>query len=349
LAHTPGIDVSRYEGDIDWKKVAAAGHKFAVLRATVGDYYTDPTFYTNYANARKAGLLVSMYHVVVANRYADKQIARFFSVIGSRKSNFPLILDIERDDNVSNAANTACIRDCISQIGKHDKRKPIIYTAKYYWKDHVLPVIDWSKYDLWVASYDKTPYLPPGWKTWRFWQYSDTGKVPGISGGCDMNYFNGTYAQLKSYCSGNTAAPAVTNALEARVSVARLNVRNGPSKSNTILGTLASGATLSVTNIAGSDVWVEFEPGKWLACNVGGKTFLQIIPGAKASDGIKVKVLVDKLNIRNGPSASYSSLGHYNTGKIVRAIGLSGKDVWVQADKGKWSAFFTGGVKFMEI
>lgn len=348
MAYTPGIDVSRYEGEIDWKKVAGAGYKFAVLRATLGDYYTDPTFYTNWAGAVKAGLLVSMYHVVVSTNYADRQISRFFSVIGSRKSSFPLILDIEREDNVSNTANTACIRDCISQIAKHDSRKPIIYTAKYYWKDHVLPVTDWSKYDLWVASYDKTPYLPPSWKNWRFWQYSASGKVPGISGGCDMNYFNGTYTQLKAYAKGNTAPPTASG-LQTRVVVPVLNIRNGPGKSNTIVGTLGVGQTVTVTNISGTDVWVEFEAGKWLAATLGGKTFLEIQPGAKAADGVKAKVLVNHLNIRNGPAASYADIGNYNTGKVVKVIGLAGKDVWVQGAKSKWSAFTNGGVKFMDM
>ena len=77
-SYTPGIDVSRYEGEIDWKQVAAAGYRFAVIRATVGNYYTDPRLYSNWAAAKEVGLLVSAYHVLVATNYADKQIDWLF-------------------------------------------------------------------------------------------------------------------------------------------------------------------------------------------------------------------------------------------------------------------------------
>ena len=82
MGYTPGVDVSRYEGVVDWKKVAAAGYRFAIIRATLGRRsYTDPTFNTNWTGAKAAGLLVSAYHVVVATNYANKQIDRFFSAL----------------------------------------------------------------------------------------------------------------------------------------------------------------------------------------------------------------------------------------------------------------------------
>lgn len=350
MAYTHGIDVSRYQGEIDWKKVASAGYCFAVIRATIGDYYTDPFFYTNWAGAKEAGLLVSAYHVVVATRYAENQIDRFFSILGSRKADLPLVLDIERDDNVSNAANTACIQDCISEIGKKDPRRPIIYTARYYWKDHVLPSADWEKYDLWVASYTETPLLPPGWSRWRFWQYSPNGRVPGIAGSTDSNWFNGSIEDLRRYASGSTPPPVdIVTGIRAQVTATVLNVRSGPGIGFKKNGSLKTGDKVTIQQISGRDVWLQPEPGKWVACYYGGNQYIAISPAEKSGTGLQARVLVDYLNIRSGPGVVYSKLGQYHTGNTFNIQGIRGKDAWVQIDPGKWCAFSYGADQYLEI
>jgi GH25 family lysozyme M1 (1,4-beta-N-acetylmuramidase) len=350
MTYTPGIDVSRYDEEIDWKMVAAAGYKFAVLRATVGDYYTDPRFYTYWNDAKAAGILVTAYHVIVATNYADKQIARLYSVMGDRKPDFPIVLDIERDDGVSKSANTACIQDCISEIGKHDTRKPMIYTAYYYWKDHVTASSDWAKYDLWVASYERsTPYIPPGWTTWKFWQYSDGGSVAGTNGSTDCDWFNGTYEDLVSYSNGVTQPePETETGLSARVIIPALNIRSGPGTTYKKVGCMYYGANVNVFNLGGKDVWLESSSGKWSAFYYGGKQYMEIV-GGDSTSGIKAKVLYDDLNIRNGPGVTYSSLGHVNTGDVINIVGIGGKDAWAQFDLGKWSAFSYGSDKYMVL
>jgi hypothetical protein len=95
MTTTPGIDVSRWQGDIQWEKVASAGYRFAVIRATVGETYTDPRFDANWAGARDAGLLVSAYHVLKPEHPADSQVARLFETLGDRRADLPLVLDIE--------------------------------------------------------------------------------------------------------------------------------------------------------------------------------------------------------------------------------------------------------------
>ena len=353
MAYTNGIDVSRYDGDIDWRQVVNAGNRFAVLRATVGDYYTDPRFYSYWTGAKAAGLLVTVYHVVVANRYADKQIERLFSVMNGRKTDFPIVLDIERDDGVSNAANTACIQDCIQQMNKTDTRRPIIYTAHYYWKDHVIASPDWAKYDLWVASYKATsPFLPPDWASWKFWQYSDTGKTPGITSATDMNYFNGSYEDLVNYAGQVPVTPPPVNpvtGLRAKVLVSVLNIRSGASTSFKLVGTLLKDKVVQAINLGGKDLWIQFETGKWAASSTGGATFMEILPGATVNDGLQARVLVDHLNIRSGSAASYPDIGRLDTGAVIKVLAIGGKDAWIQHDLGKWSAFAIGTQKYMEV
>lgn len=345
MAYTPGIDVSRWEGEINWALVASAGYRFAVIRATVGDYYTDPRFYINWNGARDAGLLVTAYHVVVPNRYAKAQTQRFFDILGDRRSDIPLVLDVERVDSVSPAGITACVLECSQTIQKQDTRIPIIYTAKYFWKDNVLPSTNWSQNDLWVANYRvSSPSLPPGWSTWKFWQYDDKGRVPGISSDTDLDWFNGSYADLMAYANQNPPNPTSTS-LKSRVMVPILNIRNGPGINYSKVGELRAGDFVTVKNISGNDAWVQFESSKWCAFAYGGGKFLTI--ENRTPETMLGKVTVPTLNIRSGPGINYPDTGDLHKGDTVQFKALGGRDIWVEIDPGKWSAFYYGGKQYL--
>jgi GH25 family lysozyme M1 (1,4-beta-N-acetylmuramidase) len=201
MSRTPGIDVSQHQGEINWRRVVAAGHRFAFVRATLGNDGTDLRFYTNWKGAKDVGLLVSVYHVVKPYQSADSQIYHLFDVLGDRKPDMPIALDVERKDHCSREVITACVRDCLRMVEQRDSRRPIIYTAGWFWNPNVLPSSDWSDYDLWVANYGvSTPTLPSGWNEWRFWQYSEDGHVPGIdTAETDLDWFNGSYEELLEY------------------------------------------------------------------------------------------------------------------------------------------------------
>jgi len=204
ITRVPGIDVSRWQGEIDWHSVAEVGNRFAVIRATVGNQYTDPRFAVNWSSARDAGLLVSAYHVLKPMQSADSQMAHLRDVLGNRKADLPLVLDIELHDDLSNIEVTTRIRECLRGAERIDKRKPVIYTARWFWNIHVLSSSEWSQYDLWVANYDvDTPSLPTGWSECKFWQYSQEGNVPGISAKTDLNWFAGTHDELLQYSRGH--------------------------------------------------------------------------------------------------------------------------------------------------
>lgn len=280
MSMTPGIDVSRWQGEINWEMVAAAGYRFAIIRATIGNYYTDPRFYVNWDGARDAGLLLSAYHVVTPEHSADSQADRFFDALGERKADLPLVLDVELSRGASQADITACIRDCLQMVEQRDGRKPIVYTARWFWNEHVLESAEWAAYDLWVANYGvSAPSLPAGWSEWRFWQHSDRGQVPGIAAATDLNWFAGSYDDLLVYVNAEPepdSEPQPSVGLRARVVAPRLNVRSGPGVNYSDVGDLYEGDVVNVVSLDGKDVWVEFEPGKWVALLFRGTRYMEL-------------------------------------------------------------------------
>ena len=278
MNRTPGIDVSRWQGEIDWSRVAVAGYRFAIIRATVGNYYTDPRFYVNWEDARDVGLLISAYHVVAPERPADSQIEHLFEVLDDRSPDFPLVLDIELSREVGREGITACAAECADLVEREEGRKPIIYTARWFWDNNVLDTPDWSSYDLWVAHYGvDNPTLPVVWDQWTLWQYSDHGQVPGIDAATDLNWFNGSYDDLLAYVSVEPVQDEVPLAgLQARVTTEQLYVRSGPSMNYGDVGDLHEGDVVNVVSLAGEDVWIQIEPGKWAPFRFRGKRLMEL-------------------------------------------------------------------------
>jgi GH25 family lysozyme M1 (1,4-beta-N-acetylmuramidase) len=278
MDRVPGIDVSRWQGEIRWDRVAVAGYRFAVVRATVGNYYTDPWFYLNWQGARDAGMLVSTYHVVAPERPADSQIDRLFDILDGRSSDLPLVLDVELSREVGPEGVTACVRACADLVEQEDGRKPIIYTARWFWDHNVLDSPDWSSYDLWVANYGvDSPTLPSGWDQWMFWQYSDHGQVPGIDAATDLNWFNGSYDDLLAYVCVEPGENEIPLAgLQARVTAEKLNVRSGPGMNYGDVGDLNEGDVVNVVSLGGQDIWIQFEPGKWAPFRSQGERYMEL-------------------------------------------------------------------------
>lgn len=278
MPRAPGIDVSRWQREIDWPQVAAAGHAFVVMRATIGNYYTDPRFYVNWRDARDAGLLVSAYHVVVPDRPADSQIERFFDVLEDRRCDFPPVLDIELTRGVSEEAITACVEECVATMEEEEGRKPVIYTARWFWDRYVLDAPLSGECDLWVAHYGVSdPWLPRGWDKWVFWQYSDHGQVPGIGPATDLNWFHGSHEDLLAYADAepeDREPPAA--GLRARVTAETLAVRNGPGLNYEHVDDLHEGDVVNVVLLAGRDVWIQIEPEKWVPFRSRDREYLEL-------------------------------------------------------------------------
>ena len=195
-----GIDVSKYDGDIDWNAVAADGRAFAFIRVSDGLGFPDAYFAANWANAKAAGLYRGVYQYFEPDQDATQQANLVLSALGSDVGELPAVVDIETTNGVSPDEIRTALDTWSSVIQQGTGRSPIVYVSPGFWSS--VGGGDESD-DLWVANWSVScPSLPPAWSAWSFWQYTDSGSVGGISGQVDLDQFNGSLADLAAYASG---------------------------------------------------------------------------------------------------------------------------------------------------
>ncbi|MBX9720105.1 MAG: glycoside hydrolase family 25 protein, partial [Candidatus Obscuribacterales bacterium] len=213
-----GIDVSNWQGTIDWKQVKNAGYQFAFMKATEGVDFVDHTFETFRKGARDAGLKEGYYHYFHPEESVAAQVKLFTDVIGKAEpDSLRLVIDAEDPGKWTPyplAQRVKMVDDFLQGVKEKTGVTPqvSIYCSPNF-ADKILgnsPIL--SKYSLWIANYgvDK-PTLPAPWGKWDFWQYTDAGKVPGINGKVDLDMFNGTdlsKAGLVATTANKTEAPA---------------------------------------------------------------------------------------------------------------------------------------------
>jgi lysozyme len=339
----PGIDVSRYQGVVNWRAVADAGFRFAVVRATLWDAKLDETFETNWQGARENGLLVSAYHVIKPDVPAAAQIDTFAQALIGHTWDLPPVLDIERDDGQTPQQITQCVRESLRWSEQRFGRKPIVYTAKWFWNKFVLPSSEWAQVDLWVASYGAAEVvLPDAWPTWKIWQYAGNGHAPGIAGEVDLNWFNGSYDDLLKYCQA-TVPPWPGLRVKAKTV---LNVRNGPGINYVDSGDLAAGADVTIGKVDGTDVWVQIDADKWIALVYKGERNARTETG---SGGLQIRVLADSLNVRSGPGVEQALVDQLKKDAVAPLKAVGGKDAWGEMEPGKWIALAFKGEKYVEV
>lgn len=195
-----GIDVSYYQGDIDWVKVKNDGIDFAFIRVSDGLNFIDPKFEENWEGALQAGVIRGVYQffrpskdpVAQANLLLDK--VQFLD-----EYDLPPVIDVEVSEGKSPEEIQKSIQLWISTIENELGRQPIIYTGKYFWNDFIR-TNDFSDYPLWIAQYGPVcPDLPTPWEQWIFFQTSSSGSIDGITGDVDTNLFNGNIDSLESF------------------------------------------------------------------------------------------------------------------------------------------------------
>lgn len=196
----PGIDVSHWRGTIDWSAVAADGVEFAFVKATEGGDYTDPRFAENWAASKRAGVVRGAYHFFRPQTDAAAQAAHFLRTVQLAPGDLPPVLDVEVTDGRSAESIAAGVRTWLQEVERATGRRPIIYTRASFWTAQMGG--GFGAYPLWVAHYGvSAPNIPAGWSRWTFWQHSDAGRVEGVSGGVDLNWFNGGRAELDAFVS----------------------------------------------------------------------------------------------------------------------------------------------------
>ncbi|MFT3839130.1 MAG: GH25 family lysozyme [Myxococcaceae bacterium] len=204
-----GIDVSVYQGSVNWTSVKNAGRHFGIARVSDGLNHPDSWFSTNWSNMKAAGLIRGAYQFFEPGQDAAAQANMVVAKVGKLGAgDLPVMLDMEVTGGLSPSQITAKIHTWVNTIEAGTGKKPIVYTGAYFWDDYVKSS-DFASLPLNVAWYGTNcPGTPNAWGMWTMHQYSSTGSVSGVSGHVDEDVFNGTLAQLQALAGATTPPPS---------------------------------------------------------------------------------------------------------------------------------------------
>jgi lysozyme len=202
-----GIDISRWQGDIDWASVKAAGTRFVYMKATEGGDHIDPAFEKNWDAARRHGVMRGAYHFVYWCRPAHEQAVWFKQHIPNDPGALPPVLDLEWNGHsrtcpgkIDRSLAIEKIKLMLTELEQLTGKKPIIYTDITFHKD-VLEG-EFNEYPYWIRSTAAKPETRYENRPWAFWQFTTTGRVPGIRGDVDRNAFFGDERQFLAWVNG---------------------------------------------------------------------------------------------------------------------------------------------------
>lgn len=201
-----GIDISHYQGNINWDKLSDATIdgfplKFVIVKSTEGSSAIDENFNDNFYQAREYGFIRGAYHFW-SNKSAARAQANFFlKQVHLEEGDLPPVLDVEHKPK--NRSVEDFQRDVLTWLHIVEDKyhvKPIIYTY-YKFKEQYLSAPVFDDYPYWIAHYyvEKVEYKGK----WNFWQHTDAGRLDGIRGYVDLNIFNGSFYELKRLTIGS--------------------------------------------------------------------------------------------------------------------------------------------------
>jgi GH25 family lysozyme M1 (1,4-beta-N-acetylmuramidase) len=195
--------VSVWQGTIDWAKVAAAGKRFAIIRASAGSLTKDGTYAANRSGAKANGLKIAAYHYAnpdTATNDALNEANWFLSLATPASGEMIPALDVEVTNGLSVSQMQTWVSTWLQRVSSVLGVKPMIYTSPSFWSTYLGNTQQFAQAGytvLWIAHWTSAsqPTVPAGnWggNSWTFWQYTSTGTVPGISGNVDLDRYNGT-------------------------------------------------------------------------------------------------------------------------------------------------------------
>lgn len=249
-----GVDVSHWQGTINWSQVLTAGKTFAFVKATEGVTFVDGQFITNMINGNNAGLKMGAYHFARPDNNSAVSEANHFlnnasSYIGINK--LPPVLDLEDPPGVnlqslfSKATLTTWVQTWLTTVQNATGVAPIIYTNANY-ANYLNSSL--NSYKLWIANFPTSSTTPPTnigvWSTWLFKQYSETGTVSGISGNTDLDVFNGTVSDFNNLIGSSASTPPNDNCANATTLTSNTTCSN---TSGTLNGATVDGFPLQPT------------------------------------------------------------------------------------------------------
>ena len=196
-----GVDVSHYQGNVDWNQLQEQGIMFAYIKATEGSSYQDSAFQINWANVNLTEIRAGAYHFFSFESSGLNQARNFVNAVSVIDNMLPPVIDIEpygQHKTLRNKTDIVCeIQDWLNAVEAAFGVKPVIYTTEAFYKDCIGS--EFPDYDIWIRSV----YKPPAESVqWTFWQYSSRVRLNGYDGEerfIDMNTFHGTTEEFEKY------------------------------------------------------------------------------------------------------------------------------------------------------
>lgn len=331
------IDVSRYQGDINWDKVKAAGIEGALLKTVstnnreFGGLYIDPYFEKNYGECKRVGIPVGAYYYTYAQDlgYAKKELALFKQAVTGKQFELPLVIDVE--DNTLKPLSADALTDLVEYAVKEIESwgcYAMVYTYLNY-QNTELNMDRLAKYDMWLAAYrDNRPTAP----NHSIWQFTSSGSIPGINGNCDVNWQypnkDGKYhdeiikaAGLNGWVSWDKTdkyLEVVSNRCEYFNST----------DANDIVGKLPNGTIYECTEISNRPingfVWVKFKKidGEYYAVILEDRSKLVDKP---TDNEVEIEKLTAELKVANNALAAEKESNATLTREIARLSDMVNK------------------------
>jgi lysozyme len=193
-----GIDVSMYQGQIDWENLGKINKTipvdFVIMRATMGGLGQDREFRQNWKATQKKGLVRGAYHYYNPNVNSTLQAENFILTVDLEPGDLPPVLDIEKVSTVQDIDGLKRgVKKWLDRVQKHYGVRPILYTGASFYSSYLHGEFD--DYSLWVANYRRVN--SPIGRGWIMWQFTEKGTIPGIRGFVDMNVFAGSRAEFE--------------------------------------------------------------------------------------------------------------------------------------------------------
>jgi len=199
-----GVDVSKYQGTLDWNRLRQAGIQFAFIKATEGGDRVDERFADNWRAAQRAAVPRGAYHFYYFCRSARSQAQWFIENVPKERGALPPVLDMEWNHTSPScklrpapAKVRSEMKVFLDRLHLHYGKRPIIYTTVDFYRDNIAGHFENELF--WLRSVKAHPkVLYPG-RPWAFWQYTGTGRIPGASGDIDINVFAGNQQQWRDW------------------------------------------------------------------------------------------------------------------------------------------------------
>jgi len=199
-----GVDISGHTGKVDFVELSKQEIDFVFIKATEGDFFVDPKFEKNYYNSTLNRINVGFYHFFKFNKSGKTQAANYLKQIKGKKTNLPLVIDVEEWGNsIQNSTQKVIdeIRVFITLIEDETGKNVMIYSNESSFNKYINGHFD--KNEIWICSFKTRIKIN---NKWTFWQHSHKGKFNGTEGYVDINTFNGNRESWEKYLENQTCA-----------------------------------------------------------------------------------------------------------------------------------------------